>query len=78
MKEIEACKAKTHLEQILDRVCKGEKFIITERGHAVARLGPPVKAPEQIRNAISTIETLRQEITTDGVSLRQMIEDERS
>ncbi len=33
--------AKTHLTQLLDRVAKGERIIITNRGRPVAMLVPP-------------------------------------
>jgi prevent-host-death family protein len=33
--------AKTHLTQLLERVAKGEKVVITKRGKPVAMLVPP-------------------------------------
>jgi prevent-host-death family protein len=33
--------AKTHLTRLLDRVAKGERFVITNRGRPVAMLVPP-------------------------------------
>jgi prevent-host-death family protein len=40
-RSIGSFEAKTHLSALLDRVEKGETFIITRRGKAVARLVPP-------------------------------------
>jgi prevent-host-death family protein len=38
--EIGAFEAKTHLSALLDRVARGESFIITKRGKAIAELKP--------------------------------------
>jgi prevent-host-death family protein len=38
--EIGIFEAKTHLSEIIQRVEKGERFIITKRGEAVAELRP--------------------------------------
>ena len=38
MKEIAIYEAKTHLSELLDEVEKGEQFVITRRGQAVARI----------------------------------------
>jgi prevent-host-death family protein len=51
MKTIGAFEAKTHLSNLLSRVGKGESFVITKRGKAVARLSPvepPAKGPREI------------------------------
>jgi len=40
MTEIGAFEAKTHFSQLLDRARRGETFVITHRGEAVARLAP--------------------------------------
>ncbi len=38
--EVGAFEAKTHLSALLDRVARGETFVITKRGKAVAELKP--------------------------------------
>jgi prevent-host-death family protein len=38
--EIGAYEARTHLAQLLRKVAAGERFTITQRGKAVAELGP--------------------------------------
>jgi len=40
MIEIGAFEAKTHFSKLLDRARRGEEFVITHRGEAVARLAP--------------------------------------
>ena len=40
MKSVGTLKAKTHLTQLLERVAKGERIIITNRGKPVAMLVP--------------------------------------
>ncbi len=40
MTEIGLFDAKTHLSALVDRVEKGEEFMITRHGHGVARLVP--------------------------------------
>ena len=44
MIEVGAFEAKTHLSSLLDKVRLGEKFVITKRGKAVARLVPAEQA----------------------------------
>ena len=41
MKFIGTFEAKTHLTKLLDRVSKGERIVITNRGTPVAMLVPP-------------------------------------
>lgn len=41
MVEIGTFEAKTHLTQLLDRVAKGERIMITRRGKPIAMLVPP-------------------------------------
>ena len=40
MKTIGSFEAKTHLSKLLDKVAKGESFLITKRGRPVASLSP--------------------------------------
>ena len=41
MTSVGTFEAKTHLTRLLGRVAKGEKILITNRGHPVAMLVPP-------------------------------------
>jgi prevent-host-death family protein len=42
--EIGIFEAKTHLSEILRRVKRGERFVITNRGEPIAELGPARRA----------------------------------
>jgi prevent-host-death family protein len=41
MNSVGTFEVKTHLTQLLERVAKGERIVITNRGKAVAMLVPP-------------------------------------
>jgi prevent-host-death family protein len=41
MESVGIFEAKTHLTRLLERVAKGERIVITNRGRAVAMLVPP-------------------------------------
>ena len=41
MESVGTFEAKTHLTKLLERVSKGERIVITNRGKAVAMLVPP-------------------------------------
>ena len=47
-KQIGAFEAKTHLSELLERVDRGQTYIITKRGRPVAELRP-VAAPSRLR-----------------------------
>ncbi len=80
MERIGLFEAKTHLSQLVERVRRGESFVITKHGLAVARLVPrqgstskmtASQAAERIR-AIQARSTLGNEL-----SLRQLIDQGR-
>jgi len=51
-----AYEAKTHLSDLLDRVSKGERVVITKHGVPVAVLQPPDPAPRRdVRQVIEEI-----------------------
>ena len=53
MNKVGAYEAKTHLPQLLDRVKRGERFVITKNGKPVAALGPMAgNDPERTKMAI--------------------------
>lgn len=73
-----AYQAKTHLAQLLDRVAKGEKIIITRHGVPVAVLQPV--EPEKKTPVCDTIARLKQfqsQNRLQGLSIREMIEEGR-
>jgi prevent-host-death family protein len=79
MTTIGAYDAKTHLPQLLERVARGESFLITKHGQPVAQLSPPpVEGPADAREAMQRIKELRKGITLGpDLSLRNLIEEGR-
>ena len=79
MQTIGAYEAKTHLAQLLDAVENGESITITRHGVPVAMLVPPsAKQRPDIDDVISELEALQQEVSLDGLSIREMIEEGRA
>jgi prevent-host-death family protein len=86
MKEVAVYEAKTRLSELLAEVEKGEQFVITRRGEAIARLvsaAPAVakrsqaKAQHQrVANVFDDLKRLRAGTTLD-LPLRQAIEHGR-
>jgi len=74
MAEIGAYEAKTNLPQLLDRVQKGERFVITKHGRPVAELVPVAKRDgEQIRAALKRIRAVRTRLARRGVQLKELL-----
>jgi prevent-host-death family protein len=64
MPEIGACEAQTHFSKLLERVQKGERFVITRRGRPVAQLTPVAdRDAKRIRLAIGELRSVRKAIT---------------
>lgn len=58
MESVGAFDAKTRLSELLDRVAKGETFVITKHGHPVARLIPEgSRDPERVARAVERLKT---------------------
>ena len=78
MKTVGAFEAKTHLNQLLRRVSKGETIRITLRGVPVAKLVPSeeqgVKDPKQ---AVREIREVRKGARLNGITLRELINEGR-
>ena len=51
METIGAFEAKTRLSELLERVARGESFLITKHGHPVARLVPETHDPARAERA---------------------------
>ena len=78
MSEIGDFEAKRHLLRLLERVRKGERFVITMHGNPVAELIPFRKRdPEKIRAAIEGLKAFQKAHSLGGLSVREMIEDGR-
>ena len=78
MAEVGAFEAKTHLPRLLERVQKGERFVITKHGHPVAELVPFKKRdPDKIRAAIDHLKVFQKTHSLGSLSVREMIEEGR-
>ncbi len=67
METVGAFDAKTHLASLLERVEKGETFVITRHGKPVAQLCPVEKRdPARIARVLERFEAIAQEQTLDG------------
>ena len=72
--------AKTHLPELLERVERGERILITRRGRAVAMLVPcESRSPKDVRRVIHEFKEFsrRQGRTLGRLTIRQMIEEGR-
>jgi prevent-host-death family protein len=82
METVGSYEAKTHLPRLLERVERGETFIITRHGKAVARLVPatPTAALPEIAVVIEAMRVFQeQEAPTlgDDLSVRDLINEGR-
>ncbi len=74
MSEIGAYEAKTHLPKLLERVEKGERFVITRHGRPVAELTPIAdRDAVRIRQAIDELRSVRKALARRGVRLRDVL-----
>lgn len=78
MSEVGAFEAKTHLPKLLERVQRGERFVITKHGRPVAELVPfRERDPDKIRAGIETLKAFQKAHSLGGLSVREMIEEGR-
>ncbi len=78
METVGAYEAKTHLPQLLERVAKGEKIMITKHGVPVAILQPAdISKRTPVRDIIDQLKQFRRGNRLDGLSIRDMIEEGR-
>ncbi|MEK7436804.1 MAG: type II toxin-antitoxin system prevent-host-death family antitoxin [Pseudomonadota bacterium] len=74
MSEIGAYEAKTHLPKLLERVQKGERFVITKHGRPVAELTPVGdRDAGRIRAAIGELRSVRKALARRGVRLKDVL-----
>lgn len=79
MPKLGAYEAKTHLSKLLERVEKGERFIITKHGRPVAELVPVgFTDPESVKHAIKYLRLLKVKLKARGVRLRDLLEEGES
>lgn len=78
METVGAYEAKTHLNQLLDRVAKGERITITKHGVPVATLQPAdVAKKKPVREVIDQLKRFRRRHRLEASSIRKMIEEGR-
>jgi prevent-host-death family protein len=78
METVGAYEAKTHLPKLLDRVAKGEQFIITRHGSPVAILQPADRSKQvDVAAVIRKMRSFRKAHHLGGLSVKAMIEEGR-
>jgi prevent-host-death family protein len=79
MTSVGSYQAKTHLPQLLERVARGEKILITRHGRAVAMLVPAeVEQKPDVRAVLRKMRELRKGVTLGpDLTIRQLIEEGR-
>ena len=83
MLSVGAYEAKTHLSDLLNRVARGERVVITKHGVPVAVLQPPDPAPRHdVKEVIEEIIRFREELHRRGpritrAEVREWIEEGR-
>ena len=78
METIGAYEAKTHLPKLLERVRKGERITITKHGVPVAvLLTPECQQKTNPGKIICELRNFRKQHHSDGLNLREMIEEGR-
>lgn len=81
MTSVGTFEAKTHLTQLLGRIAKGERILITNRGRPIAMLVPP--EPEHRGDVAQVIEDMLRTRDEQGptlgkhLTIRQMIDEGR-
>jgi prevent-host-death family protein len=78
MKTVGAFEAKTHLNQLLKRVSKGETIRITLRGVPVAKLVPSDEhEAKDLKQVVREIREVRKGARLKGTTLRELINEGR-
>jgi prevent-host-death family protein len=80
MTTVGSFEAKTHLPQLLERVSRGEKILITRHGKPAALLVPPPEGEaKDVKQIIKEFKAYskRQGRTLGGLSIRDLIEEGR-
>lgn len=76
MQEIGAYEAKTHLAHLLDRVERGERFLLARHGKPVAMLIPCAPKPANSQ-VIQELKAFGQGRRLAGISLKELIAEDR-
>ena len=77
MTTVGSYEAKTHLPELLERVVRGEKILITRRGVPIALITPaPERATKNVETVVEEMLAFRKtrKRTLGKLTIRQMIE----
>jgi prevent-host-death family protein len=78
MKTVGAFEAKTHLNQLLKQVSKGETIRITLRGIPVAKLVPSDEGEaKDLKETVREIREIRKGASLKGLTIRELINEGR-
>lgn len=78
MKTVGAFEAKTHLNQLLKQVSKGETIRITLRGIPVAKLVPSEEGEaKDLKQTVREIREIRKGASLKGLTIRELINEGR-
>ena len=78
MTKVGAYEAKTHLPELLDRVARGERIVITKRGVPVAVLQPPDGSPRRaVREVVAELRRFRKGRDVSREEIRSWIREGR-
>ena len=78
MKTVGAFEAKTHLNELLKKVSKGESIRITCRGIPVAKLVPADEGEARdLKQIVREIREIRRGASLGGVTIRELIDEGR-
>ena len=79
MPQLGAYEAKTHLPKLLERVQKGERFVITKHGHPIAELIPiGERDSEVVKQAVNDLRSLKSELRKRGVHTKDLLNEGES
>lgn len=74
MPEIGVYEAKTHLAQLLERVRKGERFVITKHGRPIAQLTAVAERDDEaVRGMLVRLREGREALARRGVRLQDLL-----
>jgi prevent-host-death family protein len=78
MIEVSSYEAKTHLAELLKKVAKGERVLITKHNVPVAVVIPaPLQKQRSVKETVEAIKHFREENTLQGLQIKKMIEEGR-
>jgi prevent-host-death family protein len=78
MKTVGAFEAKTHLNELLRQVSRGETIRITLRGVPVAKLVPAGQEEQRdLKRTVRELREIRRGASLGGLSLRELIDEGR-